>query len=116
MKKAIVCLLSIAALSACASPEEAPAATRDEVYLDTLKSKLPQLNDSNDDALIDAGREVCDYFEDFGSSLTSLGILTEQFYAQGFSEQETATIFVVSTTAYCPEVKDELLSLNTGGI
>jgi hypothetical protein len=118
MKTLIASLVAVIAFSGCAAAEDTArdaAPTRDDVYIETLKTQLPEFEDGDRGQLIDAGHMVCDYFEDNGTSLLTRGILTQQFEAQGFTSKESATIFVVSTTAYCPEVKDDLLSLNTSG-
>lgn len=118
MKSFIASLVAVIAFSGCAAAENAAldaAPTRDDVYIETLETQLPQFENGDREQLIDAGHMVCDYFETNGTSLLSLGILSQEFEAQGFTEKESATIFVVSTTAYCPDIRDELLALNTRG-
>jgi hypothetical protein len=118
MKSFIASLVAVIALSGCTAAEDAArdaAPTRDDVYIETLETRLPQFENGDREQLIDAGHMVCEYFEQQGVSLMSLGILSEQFEAQGFTDKETVTIFVVSTNSYCPDIRDELLALDTGG-
>lgn len=116
MKTLVGSLALIIALSGCTAVENTAqnvAPTKDEKFIIALETALPHFDVTNEDALVEAGRGVCDYFDEFGVSLMSLGILAEEFQ-KDFTQKETATLFVVSTSTYCPDTKDEILSLNGG--
>lgn len=126
MKKMITALVAAIAMSGCtvnvgedSSPNKDTAtseySTQDQNYLDTLSEELPQFENGDSDTLISAGKNVCSYFDEFGVSLTTLGILSQQF-SDTFTTEETATILIVSMDAYCPDTKAEVLALNGGNV
>lgn len=128
MRTLVASVVAVLALSSCSEPTAegpaipatpdlaVPSQSADEFFLDNIERELPQYPIQDEAGLIEAGKGVCTYFEDNGVSLLNLGMLTNEFLAQGFTNNETATIFVISTTAYCPDIKDEILSMSGTGI
>lgn len=123
MRTLVASIVAVLALAGCAQPTadapeipETSSQSPDEYFLETLQEELPQYPVQDEAGLIEAGKGVCTYFEDHGVSMLNLGMLTNEFLAQGFTNEETATIFVISTTAYCPEIKEEILSMSGAGI
>lgn len=95
------------------APTETPMSA-DERYISNLESEMPEFKGADKDALVEAGHMVCDYFEDFGVSETSLLVIIEGF-EPNFTTDETATIVYVATDSYCPGIKDDILELAEGG-
>lgn len=96
------------------APETAPELTTDERYLANVEDQLPKFKGADEDMLIDAGHRVCDFFDEYGVSNTTLLTLVEAFESN-FTTEETAAIVIVSTDAYCPEIKDDIMGLANGG-
>jgi len=100
MKKFIAAVLLCTVLVGCGRDVPTP----EEEYIDNLQRYSDTFDNADEELLIKAGKDICNYFDEFGASDDDMFILGQQL-SRSFSERDSAVVIAVAIDSFCPEYK-----------
>lgn len=128
LKKIIVAAVTVLALSGCGSAEEtepkcdsstmqcgSPSAGTDEQnYIEEMQSQSETFRDADEQALISAARDTCEYFYKFGANADSVSTLMLTL-SEEFGVDEASIAVAAAVNNFCPEFVEPINDVVSGG-
>lgn len=102
MKKFLVAVALSFALVGCNTGADEPVGSTEDTYVKTLQQRSSAFDNADEDQLVDAGKQVCTYFDNNGINHTSIITLMDEFVAN-FGLEVGTMLISESVEAFCPE-------------
>lgn len=117
LKKFIAAFVVTIMLSACgAEVEDSPKPTMETLtpeqqYILDIQENSTAFADVDEDQLIDAAHQTCDYFYEFGANSESVVTLMSAMSAE-FGVEESSIAVAAAVRNFCPEFAEPIKSLS----